>query len=165
MGLGASQARFLNLTHQLNSVQRRAQSVNQERSALAGQMNQMTNNNRNVNPFLAGGGQTPEFFKGKNSNSKTKNNNSNESSSTKQDTNVFDTLISTLETTLTQYPGANKSSGQLDQSKLANIQAQDKRLELLLKTLDSQEQMMKTEIGAVQKVIDKNVEQSFKLLA
>lgn len=165
MGLGASQARFLNLTHQLTSVQRRGQSINQERSALASQMNQANNNNTNINPFLTGGGQTPDFFKSNNSNSKTKSNNNNNNNSTTQDTNVFDSLMSTLETSLSQYPGANKAPGQLDQAKLASLQAQDMKLELLLKTLDSQEQMIQTEIGAVQKVIGKNIEQSFKLMA
>lgn len=47
-------------------------------------------------------------------------------------------------------------------SKLAIIQAQDKTLELKLKALDTEHNATQTEIDAVKKVIDKNVESSFK---
>ena len=163
MGLSASQARFLSLTSQLSSVQRQGQFINGQRSALAQEMNKLTSGNNQsaaLNPFMAGGGDSPEYAGNKNSKSN-KNNNSSKS------TDSFSSLISSLTSAATQQcPGENKcSSSQVDSSKLAAIQAEDSKLERLLRVLDTKEQCMKTEIEAVQKVIDKNVEGSFKLLA
>ena len=47
-------------------------------------------------------------------------------------------------------------------SKIEIVQAQDKNLELRLKQLDTEHNAVQTEIDAVQKVIEKNVETSFK---
>ena len=47
-------------------------------------------------------------------------------------------------------------------SKIEIIQSQDKNLELRLKQLDTEQDAISTEIDAVQKVIEKNVESSFK---
>ncbi|MEW5818676.1 MAG: hypothetical protein AB1782_00670 [Cyanobacteriota bacterium] len=167
MGLAASQARFLNLTGRLSYVQRQGQQVNQERAALASKMNQALQGNNSgnqaaqINPFFAGAGGSPEFFQSKNSNNKSNNNNNNNQSQSSS----FGSLMSSLISAASQYPGANKSPMQIDSAQLASIQAEDKRLELLLRTLDTQEQCLKTEISAVQKVIDKNIDTSFKLMA
>lgn len=42
------------------------------------------------------------------------------------------------------------------------LQAQDKQLEIELKNIDTQHQAVQTEIDAVKKVIDKNIEMTFK---
>ena len=47
-------------------------------------------------------------------------------------------------------------------SKIQIIQAQDKNLELKLKQLDTEQNAISTEMDAVKKVIQKNVESSFK---
>jgi len=47
-------------------------------------------------------------------------------------------------------------------SKIEIIQSEDKNLELRLKQLDTEQDAISTEIDAVQKVIEKNVESSFK---
>ena len=47
-------------------------------------------------------------------------------------------------------------------SKIEIVQAQDKNLELRLKQLDTEQDAISTEIDAVQKVIEKNTESSFK---
>lgn len=47
-------------------------------------------------------------------------------------------------------------------SKIEIVQSQDKNLELRLKQLDTEQDAISTEIDAVQKVIEKNVESSFK---
>lgn len=47
-------------------------------------------------------------------------------------------------------------------SKIEIVQAQDKNLELRLKQLDTEQDAISTEIEAVQKVIEKNVESTFK---
>jgi len=46
--------------------------------------------------------------------------------------------------------------------KSAKLQAQDKRLELELKNVDTQHNAVQTEMDAVKKVIEKNIESSFK---
>jgi len=47
-------------------------------------------------------------------------------------------------------------------SKIEIVQAQDKNLELRLKQLDTEQDAIQTEMDAVQKVIEKNVESTFK---
>ncbi len=47
-------------------------------------------------------------------------------------------------------------------AKIAIIQAEDKNLELRLKQLDTEQDAISNELDAVQKVIEKNVESSFK---
>jgi len=52
----------------------------------------------------------------------------------------------------------------LYEGQTAILQAEDKRLELELKNLETQHKAVSTEVDAVQKVIDKNIEKSFKTL-
>lgn len=47
-------------------------------------------------------------------------------------------------------------------AKISIIQSQDKKLELKLQDLDTQQEAINTEMDAVKKVIDKNIEQTFK---
>ena len=47
-------------------------------------------------------------------------------------------------------------------SKIEIIQAQDKNLELRLKQLDTEQDAISQEMEAIQKVIDKNTESTFK---
>lgn len=49
-------------------------------------------------------------------------------------------------------------------AQICTIESQDKCLELKLKDLDTQQEAINTEIDAVKKVIDKNIEQSFKAM-
>ena len=51
------------------------------------------------------------------------------------------------------------------QNQLQAIQEVDKRLEMLLKRVDTQREAVQTEIQAVDKVLDKNIEYSFKTFA
>lgn len=50
-------------------------------------------------------------------------------------------------------------------AKTSQIQQEDKTLELQLKQLDTEQQALQTEMDAVKKVIDKNIEQTFKTFA
>lgn len=50
-------------------------------------------------------------------------------------------------------------------AKMSIIQGEDKKLELKLKDLDTQNNAVQTEMDSVKKVIDKNIEQSFKAFA
>lgn len=58
----------------------------------------------------------------------------------------------------------SKESQQM-QKKIESLQQVDKRLELQLRRVDTQQQAVQTEIQAVQKVIDKNIDMSFKTFA
>lgn len=49
------------------------------------------------------------------------------------------------------------------QSKMAQIQSKDKRYDLELKSIDTQHQAAQTEVESVKKVINKNIERSFKI--
>ncbi len=51
------------------------------------------------------------------------------------------------------------------QKQVEALQQVDKRLELQLRRVDTQQQAVQTEIQAVQKVIDKNIDMSFKTFA
>jgi capsule polysaccharide export protein KpsE/RkpR len=48
------------------------------------------------------------------------------------------------------------------QARLAGIQTIDKALELQLRRVDTQRQAVMTEVDSVKKVIDKNIDQTFK---
>jgi hypothetical protein len=50
-------------------------------------------------------------------------------------------------------------------SKICVIENEDKKLELKLKNLDTQQEALSTEMDSVKKVIDKNIESSFKTFA
>lgn len=50
-------------------------------------------------------------------------------------------------------------------ARMSIIQGQDKKLELQLKDLDTQNNAIQTEMESVKKVVDKNIEQSFKAFA
>lgn len=168
MGLAASQARYLHLTGSLAFVQRRGQMVNNERTAIANELNSLMNGNSNkvakANPFLTGGGETSGYFGNIFSNSKEKKQNSNNTNKN-QNSGSLSSLMSMLETAASSYPGARISPMQIDSAKLASLQSQDAKLEMILRVLDTQAKALQTEIGAVTKVIDKNIEGSFKLFA
>ena len=59
----------------------------------------------------------------------------------------------------------NSTEAKTVQARIERLQQVDKMLELRLKTIDTQEQAVSTEIEAVQKVIDKNIDASFKTFA
>lgn len=48
------------------------------------------------------------------------------------------------------------------QMRIERLQTVDKMLEMQLRRVDTQQQAVQTEISAVQKVIDKNIDMSFK---
>lgn len=51
------------------------------------------------------------------------------------------------------------------QARIAAIQAMDKALEMQLRRIDTQHEAVSTEIEAVRKVIQKNIQSSFKIFA
>jgi chromosome segregation ATPase len=59
----------------------------------------------------------------------------------------------------------DSAQSQQMQKQIEALQQQDKILELQLRRVDTQQQAVQTEIQAVQKVIDKNIDMSFKTFA
>jgi chromosome segregation ATPase len=73
-------------------------------------------------------------------------------------------LTSQLFTAVTNLDPDGKSA-KLIQARIQKLQEVDKILEIQLKQVDTQHQAAQTELEAVQKVIDKNIERSFKTFA
>lgn len=69
-----------------------------------------------------------------------------------------------METYTAQKAIYDKTIAEIDQ-KTAIIQQQDKTLELHLDQLDTEQQAIQTEMDAIKKVIDKNIEETFKTFA
>lgn len=80
---------------------------------------------------------------------------------TQQDDAAFDAAMETYEAKKAIY---EKTVADID-AKTTIIQQQDKTLELHLNQLDTEQQAIQTELQAVSKVIDKNIEETFKTFA
>ncbi|MEW5821174.1 MAG: hypothetical protein AB1782_13355 [Cyanobacteriota bacterium] len=77
-------------------------------------------------------------------------------------------MVSSLQNLFATNPNLNNPESpfaQMYQNEISRIQNLDKKLELDLRRVDTQQQAVQTEIQAVQKVIDKNIDMSFKTFA
>ncbi len=83
------------------------------------------------------------------------------SASSVKDEDAYDTAMNKYEMEKYQY---NKDMEDIN-AKIAIIQEQDRNLELRLKQLDTEQKAVSTEMDAVQKVIQKNVESTFKIFS
>lgn len=77
---------------------------------------------------------------------------------TTTDNDAYNDAMNKYEYEKSQY---NKAQADIN-SKLSIVQGQDKNLELKLRNLDTDQQAVSTEMDAVKKVADKNVESTFK---
>ena len=77
------------------------------------------------------------------------------------DDNAYDLAMSTYQKDYSEY---EKTMAQIN-AKTEVLQQQDKTLELRLNQLDTEQNAISTEMDAVQKVIEKNVESTFKTFA
>lgn len=80
---------------------------------------------------------------------------------TVQDTDAYDAA---METYVAEKAIYEKAIADID-AQTTIIQQQDKTLELHLDQLDTEQQAIQTELDAVKKVIDKNIEETFKTFA
>lgn len=80
---------------------------------------------------------------------------------TVQDEDAFNAAMDTYTAQKAIY---DKTIAEIDQ-KTALIQQQDRTLELHLDQLDTEQQAIQTEMDAIKKVIDKNIEETFKTFA
>lgn len=136
MGLAASQSRFLSLTARKGDLEYMGQQVNNKRTVLANLTQTLFTQYMTLTVPV-------QPIKGTSTDAE-------------------------YDTELTKY---NNDKAAYD-AKIAEInlksdgyQSQDKALELELKNIDTQHQTVQTEIDAVKKVIDKNIEMTFKTFA
>lgn len=140
MGLAASQGRLLMLTARKSDLEFQIQCINQRRTVLAVQSEQLIRQYvnsiyQNDDPSTIGTGNALPGF-------------------------IFSDNTITGTDPVPQSPIA---TGAYEQQ-MALVQAIDKELELREKSLDTQHKEVETEYDAVKKVIDKNIEMSFKTL-
>ena len=133
MGISASQGRFLGLTGRKNDVEFQGQQINQARTSLANQSAAVAN--------AANARQVPIL------------------SDAKYAGMTDDAKIAAYMADVTLF---NQQYESEMTTKLQPLQLTDKKLELQLKQLDTEQQAISTELDAVSKVIDKNIESSFK---
>lgn len=147
MGLAASQARLLELTIRSTNLEFQAETISEKRMQIAEQteklLNQEVNNTQN---------------------SQQSNVSSNE---------IFSSATSIIKDSIINYfkgllndPQASSctgsdSSNTLDKE-IAKLEEEDKKLEMQLNQIDTQHKAVQTETESVQKVIDKNIEETFK---
>jgi len=116
MGLAASQARFLQLTINKSDLEFRGQQLNQSRTILANQMDELSSD-------IAALYDDPNFD-----------------------------------------PDTSVAYSQL-QDELEASHNEDKIYEISLKDVDTQQKAVQTEIDSVSKVIDKNIDMTYKTFA
>ena len=83
------------------------------------------------------------------------------STTTRQDSNAYDLAMNNYQKEYNEYEKVIAAIN----AKTETIQQQDKTLELRLKQLDTEQEAVQTEMDAVSKVINKNVESTFKTFA
>ena len=83
------------------------------------------------------------------------------STTTRQDSTAYDLAMNDYQKEYNEY---EKTIAAIN-AKTETIQQQDKTLELRLKQLDTEQEAVQTEMDAVSKVINKNVESTFKTFA
>lgn len=143
MGLAASQVRFLDLTARKSNVEYQGQQVNQARTALADQSATLFNRLVALTvPTPPDASNTSLYPSGAN------------------DT-AYTTAYAQYETKLAQY---NLEYSVLN-AKTEKIQQQDRSLETKLSQLDTDQRAIQTELESVKKVIEKNIENTFKTFA
>jgi len=140
MGLAASQARFLGLTARKSNTEYQGQMVNQSRTALANESADL------FRTYVSLAVPTPpdvtQYAGG-------------------IDDTAYQTAYAVYETNKATYDAqiANYNA------RSSVIQEEDRTLELLLKQLDSEQEALQTEMESVKKVIDKNIDSTFKTFA
>lgn len=157
MGLAASQARLLMLTARKSDLEFSVQIINQRRTALAEQAVQLLRQYANAMYQ----NDDPTVL-----NTTTTTNANGTTTTTQEPLGVLPGFLFSGGTTdapanigtITQTPIATGDY----EIQLATVQAMDKELELRARDLDTQHKEVETEYDAVKKVIDKNIETSFK---
>ena len=144
MGLAASQGRLLYLTARKSDIEFKVQIINQRRTTLAQQTTQLVRQYANAmyqndNPSIINATDIND-------------------PSTIQPVGALPGFVFPTSGTVIQTPIATGDY----ETQMALVQSLDKELELRTRDLDTQHKEVETEYDAVKKVIDKNIEMTFK---
>lgn len=139
MGLAASQSRFLDLTVRKSNIELNGQQINQQRMVLSSMTKQYSEQMSKLMNDTNFNGYTFVANSGANAGK------------------LAATGAGAAGTVVTDY------NNLID--KITQIQGQDKLLEMELKDVDTQHNEVQTEIDSVKKVIDKNIDMTFKTFA
>lgn len=149
MGLAASQARLLMLTARKSDIEFQIQIINQRRTTLAYQSAALAQKYANAIYQNANPSVLTETVEG--------------DESTIQDVGALPGIFAGTDPSGATVTESQIPAGYYEQE-MAQVLAIDKALELREKSLDTQHNAVQTEYDAVKKVIDKNIEMSFKTL-
>jgi len=149
MGLAASQGRLLMLTARKSDIEFKIQTINQRRTCLAQQSSQL------IRQYINAMYQTDDTSI---LNQTTTTNHDGTTTTVQNDVGALPGFIFSTSVTQTAIPTGDY------ESQMALVQSLDKELELRTRDLDTQHKEVETEYDAVKKVIDKNIEISFKTL-
>lgn len=147
MGLAASQGRLLFLTARKSDIEFKVQIINQRRTILAAQTAQLIRTYadamyQNDNPTILNATDITD-------------------PSTIQDVGALPGFFGSDPAGVGPTPVSPVATG-VYETQMALVQQLDKELELREKDLDTQHKEVETELDAVKKVIDKNIESTFK---
>ena len=140
MGLAASQARFLGLTARKSDLEYQGQQINQARSELANQTDALFN--YLIQTQVPNADKYPVLADGSNDTNKN---------------GLSDEYEAQLVTYSQNYQNVS--------TQVEKLHLQDRGLETRLRAVDSHHNEVQTEIDAVKKVIEKNIEGTFKTFA
>ena len=149
MGLAASQGRLLLLTARKSDIEFKIQTINQRRTTLAQQSSQLIRQYANA------------MYQTDNTSIL------NQTTTTNPDgtTTITQNPVGALPGFIFSNPPVQQTpiaTGDYE-TQMALVQSLDKELELRTRDLDTQHKEVETEYDAVKKVIDKNIEMSFKV--
>ena len=149
MGLAASQARLLMLVARKSDIEFQIQLINQRRTALAYQSSALAQRYANAMYQSADPTVLTETVEG--------------DSSTKQNVGALPGLFFNTDASGAAIPVSPIPLGYYE-AQMSQVQSIDKALELRETDLNTQHNEVQTEYDAVKKVIEKNIEMSFKTL-
>lgn len=166
MGLSASQARLLMLTGRQNDLEQRSMNISEKRLQVTQQTDQLYNQQNSLSQEMA--------------NLQNQLNQAQQGQSSGGSTSIGSALGSMVKKFFGCSSSSNNSNPEadaiqaklnIDQSKndviqnnLNKLEDADKRMQIQLQQIDTQHKAVQTEIDSVKKVIDKNIQSTFKIL-
>ncbi len=154
MGLAASQARLLMLTARKSDLEFQIQLINQRRTVLAYQAANLAQKYANA------------LYQNNDPTVLTQTTEGDETTAIANDNNLIGIpgIFGNYQDPSGSTVPENDIPAGYYEAEMAEVQAIDKALEIRTKSLDTQHKEVETEYDAVKKVIDKNIEVSFKTL-
>ncbi len=141
MGLAASNGRIIFLVQRKSDIEFQIQTINQRRQTLSKQASDLAKSyanamyqNSDPTTIDPNGAALPGF------------------------------IVADPSGAVVPQVGITTTNGSIYEAQMAQVQAIDKQLELRQTDLNTQHKEVETEVDAVQKVIDKNIEKGFKTL-